>query len=164
MTFRIIGVCRGVYSYIPREQPDNDEEDDEQEIDFSEDELLFLIEKGEDGWWKVKRTSLRNEGNIGLAPGNYLEEVIISECLLTIQFYVAPIVKLSSCWLSWIVTSRKKIKSSLWLYQTINRRSIFFRERRIRCIWEQWSRLGFGVQKRWIRICTLELFVAGNLG
>lgn len=71
-----IGVYRSLYPY----QPQQDQElvaKENRELELEENELLYVLEKGEDLWWKVKKKapSDQEDGDVGLVPGNYLEEV-----------------------------------------------------------------------------------------
>ena len=43
---------------------------DSQEIDLQSGEYLRILQKNENGWWCVRN----EEGEIGWAPSNYLEE------------------------------------------------------------------------------------------
>jgi hypothetical protein len=63
-----IGVYRATYDYAPQ---------DDNEIAITEGDLLFILEKGEDDWWKAKKkaTSDQEEEPEGLVPSNYVEEV-----------------------------------------------------------------------------------------
>ena len=63
-----IGVYRAVYDYAPQA---------ESELEIKEGDLLFVLEKGDDGWWRAKKKALSEdeeepEGDI---PNNYIEEV-----------------------------------------------------------------------------------------
>lgn len=63
-----LGVCTAVYDY----QPQGDTE-----LDISEGDLLRVLEKGDDGWWKAKKNPINEEDDEpqGLVPENYLEPV-----------------------------------------------------------------------------------------
>lgn len=39
--------------------------------------MLYIIERGDDGWWKVKKKAEgdEEEGDEGLVPANYVAEV-----------------------------------------------------------------------------------------
>lgn len=63
-----LGVYRAVYDYEPAA---------EDELAISEGDLLFVLEKGDDGWWRAKKKAQAEdeaepEGNV---PNNYVEEV-----------------------------------------------------------------------------------------
>jgi hypothetical protein len=46
------------------------------ELNIEENDLLYVLEKGEDDWWKVKKkVNGDDDGPVGLVPRNYLEEV-----------------------------------------------------------------------------------------
>jgi hypothetical protein len=61
-----IGVYRAVYDYEP--QADN-------EIAIQEKDLLCILDKGDDDWWKAKKRALSEDESEpeGLIPGNYVE-------------------------------------------------------------------------------------------
>jgi actin cytoskeleton-regulatory complex protein SLA1 len=61
-----LGLYRAVYDYAP--QADN-------EIAIKDGDLLFILEKGDDDWWKAKKkaTSDAEPEPEGLIPGNYVE-------------------------------------------------------------------------------------------
>lgn len=42
--------------------------------------MLYILERGDDGWWKVKKKAEgeEEEGDEGLVPANYVEEVRIA--------------------------------------------------------------------------------------
>ena len=62
-----IDVARAIFAYSPAS---NDE------LSIEEDDLLYVLEKGEDDWWKVKKkVPGDDDGPVGLVPRNYLEEV-----------------------------------------------------------------------------------------
>src|ERR1700712_965058 len=62
-----LGVYRALYDYVP--QADN-------EIAINEGDLLCVLEKGDDDWWKAKKKARSNEEDEpeGLIPNNYVEE------------------------------------------------------------------------------------------
>ncbi|KAF2674541.1 hypothetical protein BT63DRAFT_419825 [Microthyrium microscopicum] len=62
-----IGVYRAVYDYAPQ---------DDNELTVKDGDLLCIVEKGDDGWWKVKKKAQSDEEDEpeGLVPENYLEE------------------------------------------------------------------------------------------
>lgn len=64
-----IGVYKAVYDYAPQS---------EGELQISEGDLLFVLEKSvEDDWWKAKKKASAEdeEEPVGLVPNNYLEQV-----------------------------------------------------------------------------------------
>jgi actin cytoskeleton-regulatory complex protein SLA1 len=63
-----LGVYRALYDYTP--QADN-------EIAITEGDILCVLEKGADDWWKAKKKASSNdqEEPEGLIPNNYVEEV-----------------------------------------------------------------------------------------
>ncbi|KAG4306538.1 hypothetical protein PORY_000526, partial [Pneumocystis oryctolagi] len=70
-----IGVYRSLYPYQPQQDPELVVTEN-RELELEENELLYVLEKGEDLWWKVKKKapSDQEDGDVGLVPGNYLEE------------------------------------------------------------------------------------------
>ncbi len=54
-----LALVRAAFAYSAQE-PD--------EISFGEGDLMVIIDKSEDDWWKV-----RCRGKVGLAPANYLK-------------------------------------------------------------------------------------------
>lgn len=65
-----LAVVQAVYDYAPQ---------GEGELAISEGDLLFVLEKGEDDWWKVKKKAESEEEDEeeGLVPSNYVEEVSV---------------------------------------------------------------------------------------
>jgi actin cytoskeleton-regulatory complex protein SLA1 len=63
-----LGVYTALYDYQPQ---------GENELEIQEGELLYLLEKGEDGWWKAKKKAADDEDDepTGLIPANYVEKV-----------------------------------------------------------------------------------------
>lgn len=63
-----IGVYKAIYDYTPQA---------ENELAIAEGDLLFVLEKGDDGWWKAKKKaqSEDEEEPEGDIPNNYVEEV-----------------------------------------------------------------------------------------
>jgi actin cytoskeleton-regulatory complex protein SLA1 len=61
-----IGLYRALYDYAP--QADN-------EIAIQDGDLLFILEKGDDDWWKAKKKATSDDlpEPEGLIPGNYVE-------------------------------------------------------------------------------------------
>jgi hypothetical protein len=62
-----IGLYRATYDYVP--QADN-------EIAIQEGDVLCVIQKGDDDWWKAKKKAQSDTDDEpeGLIPGNYVEE------------------------------------------------------------------------------------------
>jgi hypothetical protein len=64
-----LGVYRALYDYTPQA---------EGELQISEGDLLYLLEKSEDDdWWKAKKKASEDDEDepVGLIPSNYIEEV-----------------------------------------------------------------------------------------
>jgi hypothetical protein len=63
-----LGVYRALYDYEPAA---------EGELAIKEGDLLFVLERGEDDWWKAKKKAPAEdeEEPEGLIPSNYIEEV-----------------------------------------------------------------------------------------
>jgi hypothetical protein len=63
-----LGIYRAVYDYTPS---------GEGELAISDGDLLFVLDRGEDDWWKAKKraASEDEEEPEGLIPANYVEEV-----------------------------------------------------------------------------------------
>jgi len=63
-----LGVYRALYDYEPAA---------EGELAINEGDLLFVLERGEDDWWKAKKKapSEDEEEPEGLIPSNYIKEV-----------------------------------------------------------------------------------------
>jgi hypothetical protein len=66
-----LGVYRAIYDYAP--QGDG-------ELAIAEGDILYVLEKGEDDWWKAKKKASGEdeEEPVGLIPSNYVEEVCYS--------------------------------------------------------------------------------------
>ncbi|KAL7421316.1 cytoskeletal protein binding protein [Cryptotrichosporon argae] len=64
-----VGVVKALYDY--------DAQDPEEELSFKEDQILYVIEKGDDEWWKakLKEEAGGTDSPIGLIPFSYVEEV-----------------------------------------------------------------------------------------
>ena len=69
------GVYTAIYDYQP--QGDN-------ELEIVVGELLYVLEKGADDWWKVKKKAADDEDEepVGLVPANYIEAVGLSFLVL----------------------------------------------------------------------------------
>lgn len=66
-----IDIARATYTYSPQSSD---------ELFIEEEDLLYVLEKGEDDWWKVKKkVAGDDDGPIGLVPRNYLEDVNANE-------------------------------------------------------------------------------------
>ncbi|KAI8087846.1 uncharacterized protein B0P05DRAFT_569327 [Gilbertella persicaria] len=65
---RYIQVCQALYDYEART---------EDELSIKQDDILYVIEKEDDDWWKteLKQNTGEEQGPIGLVPATYLEEV-----------------------------------------------------------------------------------------
>lgn len=62
-----IDVARALFAYAPQSSD---------ELQIAEDDLLYVLEKGDDDWWKVKKkVHGDDDGPVGLVPQNYLEQV-----------------------------------------------------------------------------------------
>ncbi|KAG5439827.1 hypothetical protein PCANB_000109 [Pneumocystis canis] len=70
-----IGVYRSLYPYQPQQNPELVVAEN-RELELEENELLYILEKGEDLWWRAKKKAIsdQEDGEVGLVPGNYLEE------------------------------------------------------------------------------------------
>lgn len=65
---KYINICKALYDY---------EKQNDEEITFKEDDILYIIETDDPDWWKaqLKIPSLDQAGPVGLVPSNYVEEV-----------------------------------------------------------------------------------------
>ena len=64
---RFIGICRSLYPY---------EAQTSEELSVEEGDILYVIDKGNDSWWTVKRKDEDDDdGPEGLVPENYTEQV-----------------------------------------------------------------------------------------
>jgi actin cytoskeleton-regulatory complex protein SLA1 len=63
-----LGVYKAIYEYAPKA---------EGELAINEGDLLYVLEKGEDDWWKAKKKAESDDEpeEEGLVPNNYVEEV-----------------------------------------------------------------------------------------
>ncbi|BFZ53647.1 cytoskeletal protein binding protein [Savitreella phatthalungensis] len=68
-----VGICTVLYDY-ESQQPDPAQED--KELSITEGETLYVLERAEDGWWKVKKKAEgdEEEGDEGLVPANYVQD------------------------------------------------------------------------------------------
>lgn len=77
---KILGVAKALYPFSAREEDSNlkdNENNDEFEMSIKEKEILFILERGNDGWYKVKRLEInpKSNCNLGIVPENYLKEL-----------------------------------------------------------------------------------------
>ncbi|KAI9308328.1 hypothetical protein BJ944DRAFT_260437 [Cunninghamella echinulata] len=65
---KYLQVCQVLYDYEARTV---------EEITIQENDIVYIIEKADDEWWKaeLKQVNTDEHGPIGLVPANYLEEV-----------------------------------------------------------------------------------------
>lgn len=62
-----IDVARAIYAYTAASTD---------ELNIEENDLLYVLEKGDDDWWKVKKkVEGDDDGPVGVVPRNYLQEV-----------------------------------------------------------------------------------------
>jgi len=62
-----IDVARALFAYAPQSSD---------ELQIQEDDLLYVLAKGDDDWWRVKKkVEGDDDGPVGLVPQNYLEQV-----------------------------------------------------------------------------------------
>lgn len=68
MTSPFLGVYTAIYAYIPQ---------GDQELTLEEGDLLYVLERSDDDWWKVKKKVNDSDDDepIGLVPATYIEEV-----------------------------------------------------------------------------------------
>ncbi|WWD21143.1 hypothetical protein CI109_105624 [Kwoniella shandongensis] len=64
-----VAVAKALYEYTAQ--------DPETELSFKEDQIFYIIEKEDDEWWKgkAKDDSGAMDGEVGLIPANYVEEI-----------------------------------------------------------------------------------------
>lgn len=79
-TMGFIAVCTALYDYQP--QSDN-------ELEIKEGELLYILEKGDDDWWKAKKRAdgEEDEEPEGLIPNNYVEEAKVQSAARALYDY-----------------------------------------------------------------------------
>lgn len=75
-----VAVCTALYDYEP--QSNN-------ELAIKEGELLYILEKGDDDWWKAKKRvdGEEDEEPEGLIPNNYVEEAKIKSAARALYDY-----------------------------------------------------------------------------
>lgn len=62
-----IDIARAIFAYAPQSTD---------ELAIEENDFLYVLEKGDDDWWKVKKkVDGDDDGPLGLVPQNYLEAV-----------------------------------------------------------------------------------------
>lgn len=63
-----LGVYKALYDYAPQ---------GEGELTVTAGDVLYILEKGEDDWWKAKKRATDEDDDepVGLVPSNYVEEV-----------------------------------------------------------------------------------------
>lgn len=61
-------MCTAVYAYTPQ---------GDQELTLEEGDLLYVLERSDEDWWKVKKKNHDSDDDepIGLVPATYIEEV-----------------------------------------------------------------------------------------
>ncbi|KAL9538294.1 hypothetical protein MBANPS3_011040 [Mucor bainieri] len=65
---RYVQVCKALYDYEART---------EDELSIKENDILYIIEKEDEDWWRaeLKQQNGEDQGPVGLVPADYLEEV-----------------------------------------------------------------------------------------
>ena len=63
---KYVQVCKALYDYEARTVD---------EITIHENDVLYVIEKEDDEWWRAELKSSDDSPHIGLVPANYLAEV-----------------------------------------------------------------------------------------
>jgi hypothetical protein len=62
-----LSVCTALYDYQAQA---------EGELEIREGELLYILEKGDDDWWRAKKRAAEDEDEpVGLVPHIYVSEV-----------------------------------------------------------------------------------------
>jgi actin cytoskeleton-regulatory complex protein SLA1 len=68
-----LAVCTALYDYQAQA---------EGELEIREGELLYILEKGDDDWWRAKKRAAEDEDEpVGLVPNNYVLEVSVQSLL-----------------------------------------------------------------------------------
>ncbi|EEB05505.1 cytoskeletal protein binding protein Sla1 family [Schizosaccharomyces japonicus yFS275] len=73
----VIGIYKVLYGYTAQNDGSTGDDDPlNKELSIEEDDLLCLLQKGEDDWFLVKRNvqNQDGQGEIGIVPSNYIEE------------------------------------------------------------------------------------------
>jgi hypothetical protein len=75
-----VAICTAIYDYQP--QSDN-------ELEIKEGELLYILEKGDDDWWKAKKRADGEEDDEpeGLIPNNYVEDARVQSTARALYDY-----------------------------------------------------------------------------
>ena len=64
-----LSICTALYDYKAQA---------EGELEIREGELLYILEKGADDWWRAKkRAAIDEDEPVGLVPYNYVSEVSV---------------------------------------------------------------------------------------
>jgi hypothetical protein len=79
---KFVGICRAIYDYSPQTSD---------ELQVADGDVLYVLEKGQDGWWKVKmKVEDDDDGPTGLVPESYIEHVsltyILNSCDNIVKF------------------------------------------------------------------------------
>ncbi|CAG8490450.1 5943_t:CDS:10 [Dentiscutata erythropus] len=87
MPLNYVSICIALYDYTAQ----NDDE-----ISFKEDDILYILENDDDEWWKAKLKIEKSEGDenteegqIGLVPSNYIQEAECKSVLKAVYDYEA---------------------------------------------------------------------------
>lgn len=75
-----VAICTAIYDYQP--QSDN-------ELEIKEGELLYILEQGDDDWWKAKKRADGEEDDEpeGLIPNNYVEDARVQSSARALYDY-----------------------------------------------------------------------------
>jgi hypothetical protein len=75
-----VAICTAIYDYQP--QSDN-------ELQIKEGELLYILEQGDDDWWKAKKRADGEEDDEpeGLIPNNYVEDARVQSSARALYDY-----------------------------------------------------------------------------
>ncbi|CAG8743870.1 45816_t:CDS:10, partial [Gigaspora margarita] len=87
MPLNYVSICIALYDYTAQ----NDDE-----ISFKEDDILYILENDDEEWWKAKLKIEKSEGDentqedqIGLVPSNYIQEAECKSVLKAVYDYEA---------------------------------------------------------------------------